>query len=169
MALLIASTGGAGAQAPPSRDPAHYAGCYAVRLGPWSGPFPSGQPAVHQPPPRFTLTNRVLPAPFGRLGFRRVESTAPVEPGTHAAPWSWRLVRGDSLEVSWSTGLAGVRLLLKIRPDSLRGWADPHESGNPTGEPRAGPLVWRVARGGRQRPPLPPASGRPYPRPRHVG
>jgi hypothetical protein len=144
LALLVASSGGAAAQAPPSRDPAHYAGCYALRLGAWSGPFPSGQPSVHQPPPRFTLTNRVLPAPYGRLGYRRVESPTAAEPGTHPAPWSWRLVRGDSLEVSWSTGLAGVRLLLKIRPDTLRGWADARESGNPTGQPRAGAVVWRI-------------------------
>ena len=129
----------------PSRDPAHYAGCYALRLGPWSAPFPSGQPTVHQPPSRFRLTNRVLPAPFGRLGFRRVESAPPVEPGAHPVPWSWRLVRGDSLEVTWSTGLAGVRLLLRIRPDSLRGWADAQESGNPTGQPRAPVVVWRTA------------------------
>ena len=144
IALLGAPSGLVVAQDHPSRDPAHYAGCYALRLGPWSGPFPSGQPTAHQPPSRFRLTNRVLPPPFGRLGFRRVESERSTEPGTHPAPWSWRLVRGDSLEVTWSTGLAGVRLLLRIGPDSLRGRADAQEPANPVGQPRASVVVWRT-------------------------
>ncbi len=143
--LSAARGGGMLLQAPPPpRDPATLVGCYALRLGGWSGPFPSGQPSVHQPPPGFRLTARVLPAPFGRLGFRRLESAPPGTPGTHSAPWSWRLVRGDSLEVTWSTGLAGVRLMLKIRADSLRGWADAQESTGEPRQPRARVVVWRV-------------------------
>jgi hypothetical protein len=106
--------------APPA--PSGLPGCYRLALGPWSGPFPSGWPAAHQPPAHIRLDSAPLPPPHDRDGYRRVEPDLAAFGGGTVPP-GWRAVRADSLEAYWSNGFAGVTLALAARGDSLRGTA----------------------------------------------
>src|SRR6266550_6499987 len=96
--------------------------CYRVRLGQWSGAFPSGLTAEHIPPPVFKLDTLKLAAPFDRWGLKRV-LPASLSVQRHSFPAGWRVVALDTIEVRWSTGFAGVRLRLNQRGDTLTGYA----------------------------------------------
>ena len=92
------------------------AGCYALKLGRWSGPLPTNSPEAHTPPSRFRLDTAVV-----RPGSRYAVEPAQVVPGRMAAAWA--PLRGASIGMFWSTGYIGVRLRLAVRGDSLVGMA----------------------------------------------
>jgi hypothetical protein len=95
------------------------AGCYTLELGPWSGPFTSGVPSAHQPPPAFWLDTVRLPGALGQRGEMRVlPNTLTSQVLSH-----WLPLSRDSFEVRWSTGYVGVRLLLGRRGGVWRGRA----------------------------------------------
>jgi hypothetical protein len=90
--------------------------CYALMLGAWSGPFPSGSPEVHQPPDTFQLLS---PAEGHYHHYVR-----PGLPALGGRGWTgWKRFSNDSVEVFWSTGFAGVRLVFTRLGDTLSGTA----------------------------------------------
>ena len=102
---------------------ARIAGCYAVELGPWSGSFPSGSPASHQPPPTIRLdTAQFVERYASRVQHRQLAPPITVAGRQRVSLGRWR-VAGDTLVMSWSDGFSGVSLSLGLRPDSLRGGA----------------------------------------------
>ena len=104
----------AGARAEPLRGE----NCYALTLGPWSGPFPSGSPELHQPPDTFQLLSQAE----GHYH----HYVRPGLPALEGRGWTgWKRFSQDSIEVFWSTGFAGVRLLFTRLGDTLSGTATP--------------------------------------------
>lgn len=101
--------------------------CYALDVGPWSGPFPSESPAEHQPPAivRFdtAAVDAASGAAFAAAGYRRMTPNLSVFAGMRGRrpQPAWRAVGRDSLEAFWSSGFAGVRMRAVVRGDSLRG------------------------------------------------
>jgi hypothetical protein len=99
-------------------------GCFVLRLDLWSGPFPSGWPEVHQPPPTIDLHSDLLARSGPDRSWRRVTPQISVIASTRMAiPPGWRAISTDSIEIAWSTGFAGVRLRLRIHSDSVAGVA----------------------------------------------
>ena len=131
--ILIAAIGvpgGVGAQRDASAHVRNRAGCYALALGPWSGPLPNGSPAPHTPPAQCRLDTLALqtnPRP------RFVVEPARLVPGHMVA--SWALLPNDSISMFWSTGFVGVSLRLGVRGDSLVGIATTFHDGHFLGEP----------------------------------
>ncbi len=83
------------------------AGCYALTLGEWSGPFPSGVPAAHQPPPNFRLLTTGADTAGDGTIYRSVTPN-PAVFGRFLPEWGVHM-SGPTIEVFWSTGFAGVR------------------------------------------------------------
>ncbi len=138
-ALTSGSTQGSSAHA------ADVAGCYRIRLGPWSGPFPSGWPDVHQPPPTFRLDSVPLPAPHDQGGFRRVSPDLAVLHGLTRFPPGWKQVGRDSVHIYWSTGFSGVELrLVHVSPDTLHGVAEAFYDVIGPVEPTAPAVAWKI-------------------------
>jgi hypothetical protein len=100
--------GGAGA------EPLRGQNCFALTLGPWSWPVPFGPPQLYQPPDTFQLLS-----PWeGHPGHY-------VRPDLPGLGTRWKRISHDSIEIYWSTGFAGVRLLLTGSGDTLSGTAIP--------------------------------------------
>ena len=97
-------------------------GCYRTTLGPWSGSFPSGLTTEHIPPDQFQLDTAALAPPFRRLGLRRVLPEM-LRPQPRPFPAFWQFTGSDSIKVIWSTGFAGVSMMLRFQIDTLRGTA----------------------------------------------
>ena len=96
--------------------------CYELQLGSWT---PLKEP-IHVPP-------RVIRLDSGQLWIPGLAGRpAPDIPSINAArargggrdvfQW-WRRVEPDSLEILWSSGYEGTRLLLQVRGDSVSGRA----------------------------------------------
>ena len=93
--------------------------CYALELGPWSRPFPSGWAAIHIPPTIIRLDTSIV-----RRGWMQLTPNIPAIAATrrHFEP-AWRRLSEDSLVAFWSTGFSGVSLHVRQRGDSLTGHA----------------------------------------------
>lgn len=120
-----------------------FAGCYALSLGPWSGPLPDGSStAAYAPPSLFRLDT----LPVGTHPQRFAVAPAELILGRVAA--SWALLPYDVIDMFWSTGFIGVRLRLSARADSLVGTAvtfhDAHRSGEPP-DPQASVIATRTS------------------------
>jgi hypothetical protein len=102
---------------------ASVAGCYRINLGRWSWRFPSGLTTEHIPPEHFELDTALLGPPDDAWHQRRVMPQMLVVAPRHVWPAGWRFNGADSIEVTWSTGFAGVRLRLRSYGDTLRGRA----------------------------------------------
>ena len=143
--ILVTALGiptGARAQKDSSTFVRDRAGCYALRLGRWSGPLPTNSPEAHTPPSRFRLdTVAVQTRPRSRFA---VEPDQLV-PGRMVA--SWIPMSKDSISMFWSTGFIGVRLRFVARGDSLVGVAtafrDAHAPGDPP-DPSASVIATRI-------------------------
>ena len=99
------------------------AGCYRTTLGRWSGPFPSGLTTEHIPPDQFQLDTAPLAPPFTRSGLRRVLPEM-LRPRSRPFPAFWQFTGPDSIKVIWSTGFAGVSMILRFQIDTLTGTAE---------------------------------------------
>jgi len=93
--------------------------CYALELGPWSHPFPSGWAAIHIPPAIIRLDTSIV-----RRGWMQLTPNIPAIAAArrHREP-AWRRLSEDSLHAVWSTGFSGVSLRVRQRGDSLTGQA----------------------------------------------
>jgi hypothetical protein len=98
-------------------------GCFDVRLGKWSGSFPSGAPADHQPPSSIRLDSAHLAERYRDSSYRRLEPNIEAFGNRGFAP-AWRITRGDSLLLSWSNGFSGVVIVAAIGRDSLVGMGE---------------------------------------------
>jgi hypothetical protein len=120
-------------------------GCYALELGPWSGPFTSGYPSHHRPPAELELDSAVNRLQYSESGIpvsRRLRSRPTLTWATFYA--GWHLVGDDSLVVSWSTGFTGLELRLGLAPDTLGGVAEAFHDRCLRCEPTAPVTAWRI-------------------------
>jgi len=120
-ALALTSIAPLHAQNPAAMSLGSVAGCYALTLGPWSPPTPSGSANRDPEPAVFWLdTSRA----FVGGGMYRVRSNSELlaSQGRNFPP-AWRLRKPDSLIMSWSTGFTGVDYAFGVRGDSLIGTA----------------------------------------------
>jgi hypothetical protein len=98
--------------------------CYALRTGAWTPP--PGQPVhvTHAPPQIVHLDTQQVGRDVERVARRR--RLAPHIPalsrGGFLAP-GWVRVAPDSLELMWSSGYEGLRVVLRERGDSVEGSA----------------------------------------------
>jgi hypothetical protein len=98
-------------------------GCYRLELGAWSRPFPSGWPEVHEPPELVRLDAMEVDE-FGQRWHRLAPQLAVLEGRPRAFEPVWRLRDDGRVELRWSSGFSGVRLLLRAeRTGTLRGEA----------------------------------------------
>jgi predicted permease len=112
-AVLLAATL-ADAQGAAS-DVGPIAGCYAVELGAWSDPFPSGSPASHQPPSLIRLDTARLAGRSGHPSDQyRVEPSFTVPGSQRVSIGRWVIV-GDSARVSWSNGFSAGVLVASLQ------------------------------------------------------
>jgi hypothetical protein len=120
--------------------------CYELKLDSWSGPFPSGWPAVHQPPDTVYLHPDYAKT-FGGRGQspRASPHLAVVRKGSMVDP-IWETPTPDSLIVIWSTGFAGVRVHLELKGDSAIGVAHAFHDVEGTGivQPHAAARAKRI-------------------------
>ena len=128
-----------------SGAPERIAGCYAVELGPWSGSFPSGSPASHQPPPNIRLDTARFTGRFSAgAAYLQLEPPIAIPGRQRMSLGRWR-VAGDSVFLLWSDGFSGVSLSLGLRADSLRGVAYPLYDVIGPVQPTASVLIRRAA------------------------
>jgi hypothetical protein len=111
------------AVAVPPLEASRVVGCYALTLGPWSGPFPSNYPGAHEPPALIRLDTTTLAPPFDNEGARQLEPTLRAFAGWRRFPPRWRLLPGDSVQLVWTNGHAGLHVHAAVRGDSLVGLA----------------------------------------------
>ncbi len=123
------STKGAGYAAALASPPAvgrvasaigRFAGCYEIRLGVWTPAVTLGADTVYITPPRRIVLDTIPAAvPSRSSGFR----VLPIldTPGRDDA--SWFAVGTDSLRISWTTGLNGLTMHLKLEHENLSGVA----------------------------------------------
>lgn len=114
LASVIVVLGGASA---PAQD--SLAGrCFTVRLGHWSG-----EPIRPPLPGVFQLDS--VPDPMmvdSAGGYHRIVPDWTETPNPRW-PAGWRLIAGDSLELRWSLGVIGIRIVVPASGDTLRGRA----------------------------------------------
>ena len=98
------------------------AGCYDTHVGSWAPSLPIGGDTIYMTPPvRVRLWSQFSPE------WRR-DSAFAITPLGPSKRWAhefgiYRVVNRDSIEVTFSNGLSGVRLALGARHDSLVGLA----------------------------------------------
>jgi hypothetical protein len=99
--------------------------CVALQVGQWSGPFPSGAPTLHQPPPMIRFDIATIDSARTAAGYRRLRPNLAAFGALGRQRWepAWRTVGPHDIEAVWSNGFAGVRLRLRMSGDSLRGVA----------------------------------------------
>lgn len=120
-AAAIASANAVVAQSHPSATP-RVAGCYDTRLGSWSPFLPIGGDTIYMTPPaRVRLWSQLSPDWRSESAF----AITPLGPSRRPAHkfGIYRVVNRDSIDVTFSNGLSGVRLALGARHDSLVGLA----------------------------------------------
>ncbi|MBC7789382.1 MAG: zf-HC2 domain-containing protein [Anaerolineae bacterium] len=96
------------------------AGCYEIRLGTWTPALTLGADEVYiTPPPQIVLDTLSAVAPADPSRFR----VLPVldTPGRDYA--DWLALTADSLRVTWTTGLHGLTMHLKLENRVLSGFA----------------------------------------------
>lgn len=106
----------AGAAAPAHDSPAGR--CFTAKLGTWSG-----EPTRPPLPKVFRLDS--VPDPLmvdSAGGYRQIVPDWTETPHPRW-PAGWRLVAGDSLELRWSLGVIGIRIVVPATGDTLRGRA----------------------------------------------
>jgi hypothetical protein len=155
IAFLLAVTCVAGStrEAPAQRPPidttwtaAHtrLVGCYALHLGRWSGPFPSGWPAAHQPPKRIELDSAFWQPIESWRGARMLRPNLAVFSPDRIPPGWW--VRPDSTVVlRWSNGFVGTQLELHQQQAQLVGQAEAFWDAKGPPQPTASVVAERVA------------------------
>ena len=118
----------------------HSDSCYALAVGPWSGPFPSGWPEIHQPPDTFAITSH---SSSWDHAYFEVRPGLPVLKGKGFA--MWKPISADSLTITWSSGFSGVSLAVVVHSDTLVGVATAfYDVIGPT-EPQAPVKAARIA------------------------
>lgn len=90
------------------------AGCYALDIGEWSQPWPSGW----QPPEVIRLDT--LPVAHGTGFLLRPRAGLPATRSDETS--SWREVSSDSIGLYWSGDYVGLNMFLERRGDELSGW-----------------------------------------------
>jgi len=96
------------------------AGCYEIRLGTWRPAVTLGADTVYITPPRSVVLDTIpAAAPSRPSGYR----VLPVldTPGRDDARWF--ALSADSLRISWTTGLNGLTLHLKLENETVSGVA----------------------------------------------
>lgn len=150
-ALVIFIAHPAAAQGP---APPRLLGCYEVKLGAWQPALDLGPDTVFiQPPVHFELLGDTGTSAMERA--RWLVRPAPrATPGRHRFS-SWRLSTADSVELIWTTGFSGLRIVVASATDTLRGRAETFWDFDRARQRAAAELVRAPCGGG------PPAAGRP--------
>ena len=115
-------------QAPSAR----FAGCYQLRLGPWTYP-----PTIAVP-----YTFRLDTAQVRGDGLWWAMSSQIV---TAREAARWRLLPDSTLQVTWATPMYGTSLSLRQSGDSLRGTANSSGDVRPESSMTADAVAWRVS------------------------
>jgi hypothetical protein len=121
--VLAISPSAASAQEVPTRV-ADMAGCYDLRLGEWSPPLALGGDTVFlQPPSRIALDSTMGTVRGGRVRGYALRPAPGARQSVHRYAY-WTV--GDSLRVQlvWTNGFSGVRMLLQPQGGTLRGTAE---------------------------------------------
>lgn len=119
--LLAGAVTIAPAQTRPSAA-SRLAGCYEVRLGPWSPSLAIGGDAVFMTPPAHIRLWRQLNPEWARDSGYAITPVLPSRDRAHKYG-IYRIVSHDSIAATFSNGLSGVVLALGVRQDSLVGRA----------------------------------------------
>ena len=131
LVLLLVPASARGQQPVPDNAPspnlARIAGCYRLRVGSWSDSNTAVGPTglrIHRM--RLPDVVQLDTARYGRLPshFRRLSPQSPELEGRRALPPGWRILSPDSVELFWSTGYTGIRVIVTSRGATLRGYAE---------------------------------------------
>ena len=97
-----------------------FAGCYEIRLGAWTPALNLGADTVYVRPPRRIVLETLpatTPSDPSSLRVRPVLDT----PGPDKA--GWLALGADSLRISWTTGLNGLTMRVRLENETLSGVA----------------------------------------------
>ena len=113
--------------------------CYELHLGRWSN---SLAPEGHGPPERIQLSSVLLAGRGGELGYHRVQPGLPI---AEERGGLWRPVSPDSMEIGWSDGFSGMRIVVAEHGDTLTGAATAIYDDKRANDPTAPVVAVRIS------------------------